>query len=172
MAEEQNASRFRARKPLGVLVALAAEIGDALAAQKGEVALHASVHRAEGEVAPSLAVLLAVEDVGAECCGIEVGGDGGKSFDGNRRGHDGTFAAVKGLPQGEVIDVIKLHASLDEHPNDLREGLFGMKRGMDGGGDKLGVHEGMSVEADLRAGYAAQGSDPRGEVSWTWNSEL
>lgn len=107
--------------------------------------MHAAIHRAEGEVAPSLIVLLAVEDVGAERGGIEVGGDLGKSFDGNRQAHDGTFTTIEGLSQSEVIDVIKLDTCLDEHPDDLREGLFGMERGMGGGGDELGVHGGLSV---------------------------
>ncbi len=97
--------------------------------------MHAAIHRAESEIAPRLTVLLAVEDVGEECRSIEVGGDLGKSFDGNRHAHNGTFAAVEGLPQSEVIDVIKLDACLDEHPDDLREGFFGMERGMGGGGD-------------------------------------
>jgi len=135
-------SRLRSRKPFRVLVALAAEVGDALAAQKGEVALHAAVHRADSEISPSLTILLAVEDVGAQDGGIKFGGDGWQIFERDRCAHDSTFAAVKGLSQGEVIDVIKLHACLDEHPDDLREGLFGMERGMDDGGDELCVHGG------------------------------
>jgi hypothetical protein len=43
-----------------MLIALAAKVGDALTTQKGEVAFHAAVHRTDAEVAPRLAVLLAV----------------------------------------------------------------------------------------------------------------
>lgn len=50
-----------------MLVALTAKGSDALAAKKGEGALHAADHRAAREVAPRLPVLLAVEDVCAEC---------------------------------------------------------------------------------------------------------
>ena len=59
-----------------MLVAGAAEVGDALAAEEGEVALHAGGHRAAGEVGPGLASGLAVEDRGAECGDIELGRDG------------------------------------------------------------------------------------------------
>lgn len=44
--------RLSSRKPLGVLIALAAEVGHVLATEEGEAALHAAAHRPEGEVAP------------------------------------------------------------------------------------------------------------------------
>lgn len=81
----------------------------------------------------------------AVCFEIEVGGDLRKVFEGNRNAHDGAFAAVKGLSQGEVIDVIKLHACLDEHPDYLREGFFGVERGMGSCGDELGVYGMLSA---------------------------
>jgi hypothetical protein len=53
-----------------VLIALATEVGHALVAEEGEVALHAAAHRPQGEVALGLVVLRAVEDVGAQAIGI------------------------------------------------------------------------------------------------------
>lgn len=63
-------------------ISLTAEVGHALAAEEGEVALHAAAHRTEGEVAPGLVVLQAVEDVGAQAIGVvfrDKGASRGKS---------------------------------------------------------------------------------------------
>lgn len=51
-------------KPFSVLIALPTEIRDALASQKGEISLHARLHRAPGEIAELLAVAMTVEDGG------------------------------------------------------------------------------------------------------------
>jgi hypothetical protein len=56
-----------------VLVALAAEVGDAAAAQEGVVALNAGRHRTAGEVAELLSVPLAVADLRPEGFRAEVG---------------------------------------------------------------------------------------------------
>jgi len=67
---------FRAGEPFRVLVAGAAPVGDAFAAQKGDVALHTARHRAPGELAIRLVVTLAVQDVRTQRGGIELRGDG------------------------------------------------------------------------------------------------
>jgi len=62
-------------EPFRVLVAGAAPVGDALAAQKGDVALHPARHRAPGELAILLTVALAVPDVRAQRGSIERADD-------------------------------------------------------------------------------------------------
>jgi hypothetical protein len=59
-----------------VLITRAAPVGDALAAQKGDVALHTTpvaspARTAPGELAIRLTVVLAVQDVRAQRGGIE-----------------------------------------------------------------------------------------------------
>jgi len=49
-------------KLLGMLVATAAPVGNALSLQDGDVALDTSLHRTPGEIAVMLAVTLAVEN--------------------------------------------------------------------------------------------------------------
>ena len=87
-------------------------------------------------------VLLAVEDVGTQRFRIEIHRNGRQTFQRDRHAHDGPFAAVKRLPQREVIDMIKLHACLNEHPDDLREGFLGVDGGMGSGSDEGSVHGG------------------------------
>ena len=59
-----------------MLIAGAAPVGDALAAQECHVALHTARHRAPGELAIRLAMAMAVQDVRAQRGGIELRGDG------------------------------------------------------------------------------------------------
>jgi len=93
-----------------VLVAGAAPIGDAQAAQKGDVALHPARHRAPGELAIRLAVALAVQDVRAQRGGIELRGDGRQALIIDGRGQHPARRAVKPFAQPDVIHVIIFHA--------------------------------------------------------------
>jgi len=97
-----------------VLVAGAAPVGDALAAQKGDVALHPApvaspARTAPGELAIRLAVALAVQDVRAQCGGIELRGDGRQPLIIDARGHHLALRAVKPLARPDVIHVIIFH---------------------------------------------------------------
>lgn len=68
-----SSRRARAGDPFRVLVALAAEVGDAAAAQEGVVALNAGRHRTAGEVAELLSVPMVVADLSPEGFRAEVG---------------------------------------------------------------------------------------------------
>jgi hypothetical protein len=80
-----------------MLVAAAAPVGDALAAQKFKVALNAGRHRAQGEIAKLLAMLLTVQDGGPQCFGVEVIADRREVFVGDRRDDGAATGAVIGL---------------------------------------------------------------------------
>ena len=136
-----------------MLIALAAEVGDPLAAEEGEVAMHTAAHRTVGEVPPGLVVLLAIEDVVAQGGDIEIHRNGRKALQRDRRSHAGSVATVEGLSQHEIVHVVELHACFDEHPDDLREGLLSVDGGVGGGSDEGSVHEVcqvMSIEAKRR----------------------
>src|SRR5271170_5473748 len=75
-AKTQSYGWPRPRKPFHVLIAGAAPVGDAFAAQKGDISLHTARHRTPGELAILLPVALAVQDVCAQHGGIELRGDG------------------------------------------------------------------------------------------------
>src|ERR1035438_1251829 len=59
-------------EPLGMLIALATKICHPLAAQEGEVALHACLHRPTGEVAIWLIVPLAFQNVRPKRGSVEL----------------------------------------------------------------------------------------------------
>ena len=102
--------RPSAWEPFRVLVAGAAPVGDAFAAQKGDIPLHTARHRAPGELAIRLAVALAVQDVRAQRGGIELRGDGRQTLIIDGRGHHLALRAVKPFAQPDVIHVIIFHA--------------------------------------------------------------
>jgi hypothetical protein len=58
-----------------VLVACPPKISDSLTAQKREVSLYSGPHRANGEVAIVLPLLLAVENVVTQRRNVQFGGD-------------------------------------------------------------------------------------------------
>jgi len=109
------------RKPFRVLITGATPICDALAAQKGDVALHPARHRATGELAIRLAVALAVQDVRAQRGGIELRGDGRQALIIDGRGHHLAVSAVKPFAQPDVIHMIIFHARREQFwPNSGR----------------------------------------------------
>jgi len=112
----------RPRKPFRVLVAGAAPIRDAFAAQEGEISLHTARHRALRELAIRLAVALAVQDVRAQRGGIELRGDGRQAFVVDGR-HDGVAVrAVKPFAQPDVIHVIIFHTRREQLADDFWKG--------------------------------------------------
>jgi len=116
-----NLGRPGPGEPFRVLVAGAAPISHALAAQKGDIPLHTARHRAPGELAIRLAVALAVQDVRAQRGGIELRGDGRQALIIDGRGHHLALRAVKPLAQPDVIHVIIFHARREQLADDLGE---------------------------------------------------
>ena len=118
---------FRSGEPFRVLVAGAAPVGDALAAQEGDVTLHPArpvaspARTAPGELAIRLAVALAVQDVRAQRGGIELRGDGRPALIIDGCGHHPALRAVKPFAQPDVIHVIIFHARREQLADDLGE---------------------------------------------------
>jgi hypothetical protein len=135
------AARTCAGKPFGVLIALPAEIRDALAAEKGEIALHARLHRAAGEVAELLPVPLAVQDIRPERREVEVRRNVGETFVIDGCGHGDTGGAVKGLSQGDVIHVVIFHARFEQHPDYFRKRFRSGQRGGGGVLNEFSIHD-------------------------------
>ena len=104
-----------------MLVAGATPVGDAFAAQKGDVALHPARHRPMRELAILLAVALTVQDVRAQRGGIELRGDRRQALIIDGRGHHLTLRAVKPFAQPDVIHMIILHARREQFADDLGE---------------------------------------------------
>ena len=123
-----------------MLVALAAEVGDALAAQEGEVTLYSGLHGANAEITVVLVVLLTVEDDGAKRLYIEISGDSRQIFIRNGGCDGGPAAIVEGLPQGEIIHMVELDTSFDELGDDLGEGSASGEGGIGCGGDEISIH--------------------------------
>jgi hypothetical protein len=91
-------ARVCSGKPLGVLVATATPVSNALPAQECEIALHSSLHRTPGKVPVMLSMALAVKNGSAKPGRIEVGGYGWQTFVRNRSRHYTARGAVKTLP--------------------------------------------------------------------------
>jgi len=113
--------RAGAGEPFRVLVAGAAPVGDALATQKGDIPLHATGHRAPGELAILLALALAVQNVRAQRGGIELRRNRRQALIIDGRGHHLTIRAVKPFAQPDVIHVIIFHARREQFADHLGE---------------------------------------------------
>ena len=78
-----------------MLIALAAEINDALASKKRKVTLHSCLDGALTKSAKFLPMLLAVENGGFKCGRIEVLCDWRQAFEDKGCGHDCSRGAVE-----------------------------------------------------------------------------
>lgn len=87
-----------------------------------------------------LAVTLTVENRRAQSGRNEVCGHGRQTLRGNGRSHDTANGAVKARPQGHVIDVIILNASLDESADNFRERNRAVQSSTSSFGNSLGVN--------------------------------
>src|ERR1035437_589818 len=100
---------FRAGQPFRVLVAGAAPVGDAFAAQES-APVASPARTAPAELPIGLAVALPVQDVRAQRGGVELGGDRRQSLIIDGRGHLLPLRAVKPFAHPDVIHVIIFHA--------------------------------------------------------------
>ncbi len=130
-----------------MLVALAAEVGDTLAAKEGEVALHSSGYGAFGEGAIRLVLLLAVENVSAEVVRRKLAGDGRQILVGDGSDHGVAVWAVKSLSHANVIDVVILDACRDQLSDNFRK-RDGASEGGNGGFMDNGAVHGLFGEEE------------------------
>lgn len=130
-----------------MLIALAAPVGDALAAEEGDVTLDAGGHDALGKLAIFLVVALAVENGGLQAFQRKIRSYGRQAFIGDGCDDHVASGTVKGLSQADIVDMIVFHSSGEEFRHDFREGDRACQSCTCHFGNNFGIHKWRLLQA-------------------------
>lgn len=122
------------------MVAVSAEVGDALSAEKGIVGLHACFHCAGREARELLVVLLAIHNGGFQGIDIQGGSNGRQVFDGEWGHDDFPILSIEGKLPSHVVHVIVLDSFGNQIADDFRKRQRARQAGKGHPMNDCGVH--------------------------------